>query len=101
MAALPKDQKLDPQDEETLTQLEIIRYNALTFKQLEQEDPKHWSSADPKGAEMKNSLRMGFGQKVGQLCQKHPDIVLAPLFPDSNAGKTTLYGCANIIAAPE
>jgi hypothetical protein len=93
--------KVDPQDNEILTRLEIIRSNALTFRLLEQEDPKHWSSADPKGIEMKNSLRMGFGQSVGQLCQKHPDIVLASLFPDSGSSTITLYGCGNIIAAPE
>jgi hypothetical protein len=44
---------------------------------------------------------MGFGQNVAQLCQKHPNIVLAPLFPDLTSGTTTLYGYKNIVAAPE
>ena len=70
LAALPKDGQLDAEDEDLLTKLEIARSNARTFRQLEKEDPK--------GLGMTNSLRMGFGQKVGQLCQKHPDVVLAP-----------------------
>ena len=42
---------------------------------------------DPKGGVgMTNGLRMGFGQKVGQLCQKHPNVELAPLFPDLTSG---------------
>jgi hypothetical protein len=53
------------------------------------------------GKELMDGIRMGFGQLVGQLCQKHPNIVLAPLFPDLTSGTTTLYGCKNIIAAPE
>jgi len=93
LAALPKDEKLDAEDEDLLTTLEIARSNAKTFRQLEKQDPKDVG--------MTNSLRMGFGQKVVQLCQKRPDVVLAPLFPDLTSGTTTLYGCKNIIAASE
>jgi hypothetical protein len=101
VAALPKDEKLDTEDEDTLTKLEISRHNAMTFRQLGQENPKNWPMDTGKGKEMMDALRMGFGQKVGQLCQKHPNIVLAPFFPDLTSGTTTLYGCKNIIAAPE
>jgi hypothetical protein len=101
LAALPKDEKLDAEDEEILTTLEIARSHAKTFRQLEKGDPKHWPTDDPKGAGMTNGLGMAFGQKVGQLCQKHPNVVLAPLFPDLTSGTTTLYRCKNIIAAPE
>jgi hypothetical protein len=100
-AALPLDDKLDAEDEDILTKLEIIRYNAATFKQLAQESPKKWSLDTGKGKELMDAMRMGFGQKVGQLWQKHPDVVLASLFPDSTTGTTTLYGCKNIVAAPE
>jgi hypothetical protein len=86
VAALPKDEKLDADDEDTLTKLDIIRHDAEAFNQPE--------------PEMMNAIRMGFGQKVGQLCQKHTNIVLAPmLIKPSNT--TTLYGCKNIIAAPD
>ncbi len=84
VAALPRDDRLDAEDEDTLSKLERIRYSART-----------------KDKEMMATIRMGFGQKVGQLCQKHPNIVLAPLFPDLTSGTTTLYGCKNIITAPE
>lgn len=100
VAALPKDEKLDTEDEDTLTKLEIIRHNATTLRQLGQESPKNWPMDTVKGKEMMDALRMGFGQKVGQLCQK-PNIVLAPFSPDLTSGTTTLYGCKNIIAAPE
>jgi hypothetical protein len=73
----------------------------MNFKQLGQQDPKNWSFDTGKGREMMDAIRMGFGQKVGQLCQKHPNIVLPPLFSDMPSGTTTLYGCKNIIAAPE
>ena len=101
LAALPKDEQLDAEDEDILTTLEVARLNAKTFRQLEKEDPKHGRTDDLKGVGMTNGLRMGFGQKVGQLCQKHANVVLAPLFPDLTSGTTTLYGCKNIIAAPE
>lgn len=101
VAALPKGELLDAEDESILTNLEIVRHNALTLKQLGHEDPKHWDLETGKGKEMMNALRMGFGQKVGQLCQKHSNIVLAPLFSDLTSSTTTLYGCKNIIAAPE
>jgi hypothetical protein len=101
VAALPKDEKLDPEDEDTLTKLEISRHNATTFRQLGQENPKNWPMDTGKGKELMDALRMGFGQKVGQLCQKHPNIVLAPFSSDLTSGTTTLYGCKNIIAAPE
>lgn len=112
VAALPKEEKLDAEDEDTLSKLERIRYSAQTFTSLserernnaiinDRENPKHWDLETGKGKEMMNALRMGFGQKVGQLCQKHLNIVLAPLFPDLTSGTTTLYGCKNIIAAPE
>jgi hypothetical protein len=79
VAALPKNDKLDAEDEDILGKLERIRWNAQTFA--------------GKGNEMTDAMRTGFGQKVGQLCQKHPNIVLAPLFPDLTSGTTTLYGC--------
>jgi hypothetical protein len=79
VAALPKNEKLDVEDEDTLGKLERIRWNARTFT--------------GKGNEMIDAMRMGFGQRIGQLCQKHPNIVLAPLFPDLTSGTTTLYGC--------
>lgn len=83
-AALPKTEKLDAEDEDTLGKLERIRWNAQTFTD--------------KGKEMTDATRMGFSQKVGQLCQKHPNIVLAPLFPDLTSGTTTLYACKNVLA---
>lgn len=101
VAALPNDEKLDAQDKDILFQLEVARSNARTFKQADQEDPKHWSLDSATGKELMNGMRMGFGQLVGQLCQKHPNIVLAPLFPDLTSGTTTLYGCKNMTAAPE
>jgi hypothetical protein len=101
VAALPKDDKLEADDEDILGKLEIIRWNASTYRQLEKEDPKSWSSDKGKGKEMMDAVRMGFGQKVGQICQQHPNIVLAPLFPDLTSGTTTLYGCKNILAVPE
>jgi hypothetical protein len=67
VAALPKNEKLDAEYEDILGKLERIRWNALTFT--------------GKGNEMIDAMRMGFSQRVGQLCQKHPNIVLAPLFP--------------------
>jgi hypothetical protein len=79
VAALPKNDKLVAEDEDILGKLERIRWNAQTFA--------------GKGNEMMDAMRTGFGQKVGQLCQKHPNIVLAPLFPDLTSGTTTLYGC--------
>jgi len=79
VAALPKNDKLDAEDEDILGKLERIRWNAQTFT--------------GKGNEMMDAMRMGFGQKVGQLCRKHPNIVLAPLFPDLITGTTILYGC--------
>jgi hypothetical protein len=100
LAALPKDEKLDAEDEDILTTLEVARLNAKTFRQLEKEDPKRGPTDDPNGIG-RNGLRIGFSQKVGQLCQKHPNVVLAPLFPDLTPGTTTLYGCKNITAAPE
>ena len=87
VAALPKNEKLDAEDEDILGKLERIRWNAQTFT--------------GKGNELMDAMRMGFSQRVGQLCQKHPNIVLVPLFPDLTSGTTTLYGCKNIIAAPE
>jgi hypothetical protein len=90
VAALPTNDKLDAEDEDTLTKLEIVRHNARILNSL--------ASDTTKG---KDAIRIGFGQKVGQLCQKHPNIVLAPLFPDLTSGTTTLYGCKNIVAAPE
>lgn len=101
VAALPKGEKLEAEDEEILAQLEIIRHNAVTLKQIAQESPKNWSPDTGKGKETADSMGMGFGQKVGQLCRKHPNIVLAPLFPELTTGTITLYGCKNIIAAPE
>lgn len=112
LAALPKDERLDTADEDLLTKLEIIRHNARTFTSLSQqeqstaiannrENPKHWDLSTGKGKELIDSLRMGFGQKVGQLCQKRPNIALAPLFPDLASSTPTLYGCKNIITAPE
>ncbi len=101
IAALPKDEQLDAEDEETLTKLEVIRYNAMTYKQLERERSKNWSLETGKGKETMETIRMVFGQKVDQLCQKHPKIVLAPFFSDLTSGTTTLYGCKNITAAPE
>jgi hypothetical protein len=82
VAALPKNDKLDAEDEDILGKLERIRWNAQTLT--------------GKGNEMMDAMRTGFGQKVGQLCQKHPNIVLAPLFPDLASGTTTLYGCKKI-----
>ena len=79
VAALPKNDKLDAEDEDILGKLERIRWNAQTFT--------------GKGNKMVDAIRMGFGQKVGQLCQKHPNIVLAPLFPNLTSGTTTLYEC--------
>ena len=79
VAALPKNDKLDAEDEDILGKLERIRWNAQTFT--------------GKGNELMDAMRMGFGQRVGRLCQKHPNIVLAPLFPDLTSGTTTLYGC--------
>jgi hypothetical protein len=67
LAALPKDEKLDAEDEDLLTTLEIAQSNAKTFRQLEKEDAT--------GIGMTKSLRLGFGQKVGQLCQRHPNVV--------------------------
>jgi hypothetical protein len=101
VAAMPKNDKLDESDQDALTKLEMIRYNARTFKGLEKQSPEKWSLDTGKGKEIMDAIRMGFGQKVGQLCQKHPTIVLAPLFPDLTNATTTLYGCKNIIAAPE
>jgi hypothetical protein len=101
VAALPKDEKLDAEDEDTLTKLEVARYNAMTFKQAEQENPKNWPLHTGKGKELMDGIRMGFGQQIGQLCQKHPNIVLAPFSPDLTSGTTTLCGCKNIITAPE
>ena len=101
VAALPKDEKLDADDDDILTKLEVDRQNARTFREAGRKDPNHWSPNDPKFVELMNGLRMGFGQLVGQLCQKHPNIVLAPLFPDLSSGTTTLYGCKNIISAAE
>ncbi len=101
VAALPKDEKLDAADEDILSKLEITRMNVTAFKTLERQDPKRSSLDTGKGKEMMDAMRMGFGQNVGQLCQKHPNIVLAPLFPDLTSGTTTLYGCKNIIAAPK
>jgi hypothetical protein len=112
VAALPQGQKLDAEDEDLLTKLEVDRWNVRTFTSASQqersgamtkgvENPKHWDLDTGKGKELIDGLRMGFGQNVGQLCQKHPNIVLAPLFPDLISGTTTLYGCKNIIAAPE
>jgi len=91
-AALPKSDKLDAEDEDTLAKLEVTRWNAGLVN-----EPVLRS----KTKEMKDSLRMGFGQKVGQICQKHPNIVLAPFAPDLTSSVATLYGCKNIIAAPE
>jgi hypothetical protein len=79
VAALLKNEKLDAEDEDILGKLERIRWNAQTFT--------------GKGNEMMDAVRMGFGQKVGQLCRKHPNIALALLFPDLTTGTTTLYGC--------
>jgi hypothetical protein len=72
VAALPKSEKLDAEDEDILTKLEVVRHNAMTFRQLGQENPKNWPMDTGKGKEMMDALRMGFGQKVGQLCQKPP-----------------------------
>jgi hypothetical protein len=87
VAALPKGEKLDDEDEDALGKLDRIRSNVQSFTGKDQN--------------MMDATRMGFGQKVGQICQRHPNIVLAPLFPDLTSGTTTLYGCKNIIAAPE
>ncbi len=89
VAALPKVEKLDAADEDTLTKLDAIRHDANSFYQRERGD-----------IEMMNAIRMGFGKTIGQLCQKHPNIVLAPLLIQSS-DTTTLYGCKNIIAAPD
>jgi len=83
-AALPKGEKLDAEDEDTLSKLARIRFNTV--------------GNDKK---LTDAIRMGFGQTVGQICQKHPNIVLAPLFPDLTTAKPILYGCKNIITAPE
>lgn len=83
-AALPNGENLDTEDEHTLSRLARIRFNA-------KDNDKQITDA----------VRMGFGQAVGQICQKHSNIVLAPLFPDLNTSKPILYGCKNIIAAPE
>jgi hypothetical protein len=101
VAARPKDEKLDAEEQDILDKLEIDRMNVMSFKGLERQDPKRSSLDTGKGKEMMDALRMGFGQNVGKLCQKHPNLVLAPLFPDLTSGNTTLYGCKNIIAAPE
>ena len=101
LAALPKNDSLDADDRDTLTKLEVDRQNARTFRQAGKESPKNWPMDTGTGKELMDGIRMGFGQLVGQLCQKHPNIVLAPLFPDLTSGTTTLYGCKNIIAAPE
>jgi hypothetical protein len=58
LAALPKDEQLDAEDEEILTALEIARSNAKTFRQLDKEEPMHWPADDPKGVSMTNGLRM-------------------------------------------
>jgi hypothetical protein len=100
VAALPKGEKLDVGDEDILTELEVARHNAMTFRHLGQENPKNWPMDTGKGKEMMDALRMVFGQKVGQLCQKHSNVVLAPFSPDLTSGTTTLYGCKNIIAHP-
>ena len=97
-AALPKTEKMDAEDEDTLSKLARIRASAMNFKTLEEQDPKNSSAGHSKIIE---TIRMGFGQAVGQICQKHPSIVLAPLFPDSGTGTFVLYGCKNIFAAPE
>jgi hypothetical protein len=90
LAALPKDEKLDAEDSDLITRLEIIRANAQTF-----------SSPTANRRDLIDTLRMGFGQTVGQICQKHPNIVLAPLFLTMGSASTKLYGCKNIITAPE
>jgi hypothetical protein len=101
VAALPKGETLDADDDGTLTKLEVDRQNVRTFREAGTKDPKNWPPDDPSFIELVKSQRMGFGQRVGLLCQKHPNIVLAPLFPDLTSGTATLYGCKNIIAAPE
>ena len=111
-AALPKGENLDSNDDNILAKLQIIRHNALELTANSQderanaivkgvENPKHWDLDTGKGKEIMNAIRMGFGQTVGQLCQKHPNIVLAPLFPGLASGTSTLYGCKNITTAPE
>jgi hypothetical protein len=102
VAALPKEEKLDLEDEDILAKLELDRMNVIAFKTLERQDPKGSSLDTGKGKELMDGMRTGFGQIVGQLCQKHPNIVLAPLFRGGVPGAgTTLYGCKNIVAAPE
>jgi hypothetical protein len=98
VATLPKEDRLDADDEDALTKLEIIRHTAMTFRQSEPESPGNSSLDTSKREKKSDATRMGFGQKVAQLCQKHSNIVLAPLFPDLTSGTTTLYGCKNIIA---
>jgi len=49
LAALPKDEKLDAEDDDIIKTLDVARLNAKTFRQLEKEDPKHWPTNDPKG----------------------------------------------------
>jgi hypothetical protein len=66
--------KLDAEDEDSLSKLERIRYSTQT-----------------KSKEMMNAIHMGFGKTVGQLCQKHPNIVLAQLLPTSQERR--LYSC--------
>ncbi len=39
IAALPQDEKLDAEAEETLSKLHIIRHTAMTFKRFERESP--------------------------------------------------------------
>jgi hypothetical protein len=112
VAALPKSEKLDAEDEKILSRLEIVRHNAGVLTSLAADEranhiikgdqsPNRWSVDTGKGKETMDAIRIGFGQKVGQLCEKHPNIVLATLFPDLTSGTTTLYGCKNIIAAAE
>jgi hypothetical protein len=72
VAALPKDEKLDAEDQDILDKLEIDRMNVLAFKQLERQDPKRSSLDTGNGKEMMDAMRMGFGQNVGQLCQSIP-----------------------------
>jgi hypothetical protein len=100
-AALPQGENLTPDDELIVAKLETIRYNATTFKMLKKENPQKWSSDYPESTDLENSISVGFGEKVGQICKKHPNIVLAPLFPDQNSAAITLYSCKNIATVSE
>src|SRR5208337_1995114 len=96
LEALPVDDKLDATDESILNHLMITRANVNFFK--EDEEDVHPIGTFKEDEGMINAIRIGFGELVGKICTKHPQLKLAPLMDAFSVG-VTLYSCDNVVTA--